>query len=80
MIFAFFFLRQAHNQVPNLHGWESAAVIEFATEFGLDLEFDFSYSSTVAPTLVMKQSVAPGTRIEPGMRLTIEISKGIEVR
>jgi len=80
VLITLFFWRNPNTQIPNLHGWESAAVLEFAREHDINVEFAFSYSETIAPTLVISQSVVPRTRIETGMRLVVEVSKGIEVR
>ena len=66
--------------MPNLHGWESTEVLNFARDHDIEIQFEFIYSSDMAPTLVISQSVGPGTPITEGMRLTVEISKGIEVR
>lgn len=76
-IFLFF---SGNNQIPNLHGWQSVDVIRFADDNDIEIEFEFIYSSEIAPTLVISQSVAPGTNINEVSRLTIQISKGIEVR
>jgi len=80
LIIGLFFLRSTNTNLPNLHGWESNAVVQFAREHGIDVEFEFSYSTDVAPTLVIGQSVAPGTNLDEVDALIIEVSKGIEVQ
>ena len=76
----YFFWQTTNIQIPNLHGWESVEVLEFAREHDIQIHFEFIYTGDMAPTLVVSQSVPPGTDIVPGMHLTVEISKGIEVR
>jgi len=76
----FFLRRNQSSQMPNFHGWYSKDVIEFASDFGFIVEYDFVYSETVAPTRVISQTVNPGTQITPNLYLFIEISKGREVR
>jgi len=79
-VIGFFFWRATQLQIPNLHGWESTEVLAFANKHNIEIEFEFVYSIEMAPTLVMRQSVPPGTAITEGMQLAIEISKGVEVR
>jgi len=76
----YFFWQTTHRQIPNLHGWESTEVLDFARNHHIEINFEFIYSNDMAPTLVFSQSVPPGTAITEGMRLTVEISKGVEVR
>ena len=80
LIIGLIFWRSAGNSIPNLHGWESNAVVHFARDNNIDIEFEFSYSSDVAPTLVIGQSIAPGTNLNEVHELIIEVSKGIEVQ
>jgi len=75
-----FFWRRTNVQIPNLHGWESTEVMEFGQTHNISIQFEFVYSTDMAPTLVVNQSVPPGTAITEGIELIIEISKGIEVR
>jgi len=76
----YFFWQTTQIQIPNLHGWESTEVLDFARGHHIEIEFEFVYSRDMAPTLVVSQSVPPGTAITAGMHLTVEISKGVEVR
>ena len=76
----YFFWQTTHTQIPNFHGWESTAVLDFGRRHAIDVHFEFIYSSDMSPTRVVSQSVPPGTTIFEGMGLTVEISKGIEVR
>jgi len=67
-------------RLPNLHGRESAEVLDFARNHNIDVHFEFIYSNEMPPTRVISQSVPPRTEITEGMSLTVEISKGVEVR
>ena len=80
LIVGLIFWRSNNNSIPNLHGWDSSAVVDFARENSIVVEFEFSYSNSVAPTLVIGQSVAPGTKLNEVRTLIVEVSKGIEVR
>ena len=66
--------------MPNLYGWESVRVLDFARDHNIEVQVEFIYSNDMAPTLVISQSIQPGTTITEGMSLTVEISKGIKVR
>jgi len=79
-VVGYFFWQQTHTQVPNLHGWHATEVMDFGQTHQIELIFEFVYSSEMAPTLVVRQSVAPGSLITEDMALLVEISKGIEVR
>jgi len=79
-VVGYFFWQTTQRQIPNLHGWESVAVLDFARSHHIEVYFEFIYSNEMAPTLVLSQSVSPGVAITEGMRLTVEVSKGIEVR
>jgi len=76
----YFFWQTTNTQIPNLHGWESTEVLDFGNNHSIEINFEFIYSNDMAPTLVISQSVPPGTVITDGMSLTVEISKGVEVR
>jgi len=80
LIIGLIFWRSNNNSIPNLHGWDSSEVVRFANDHNINVEFEFSYSNTVAPTLVIGQSVAPGTNLNGVHELIVEVSKGIEVR
>jgi len=80
VVIGYFFWQRTHIQIPNLHGWYSAEVIDFGRTHSISIEFEFVYCADMAPTLVVSQSIAPGTTITDDMELLIEISKGIEVR
>ena len=81
VFFSVYFLWHANrNQLPNLHGWEARDAWAFAEENDLEMVFEFVFSPTVAPTLVSDQSVRPGTPLEAGMVVVVEISKGVDVR
>ena len=80
LIIIIFLWRSGSNRIPNLHGWESSAVLDFVRANNINVEFEFIYSSEVAPTLVINQSVTPGTSIHEVSTLIIQVSKGIEVR
>ena len=79
-VIGYFFWQSTNPRMPNLHGWESTEVLNFARVHEIELEFEFVYSNNMAPTLVISQTIPPGTAITEGMLLRIEISKGIEVR
>ena len=75
-----YFWHVSSSRMPNLHGWESNTVLEFAEEHNIEVEFEFNYSNDVAPALVIGQSVTPGTAISEVQNLIVEVSLGIEVR
>ena len=79
-VIGYYFWQTTNRGIPNLHGWESIEVLNFANNHNIDIHFEFVYSNNMAPTLVISQSVPPGTIITEGMSLTVEISKGIRVR
>jgi len=79
-VIGYFFLQTTGMHLPNLHGWEAREVLDFARNNNIEVQFEFTYSDSVAPTLVISQSEPPRTAITEGMSLSIEISKGIEVR
>ena len=79
-VIGYFFWQTTHMGMPNLHGWESIEVLNFARNHHIDIHFEFIYSSEMAPTLVISQSVQPGSAITEGMSLIVEISKGIKVK
>jgi len=79
-VIGYFFWQTTQRQLPNLHGWESTAVLDFASSHHIDVYFEFIYSNDMAPTRILSQSVPPRTAIAEGMRLTVEVSKGVEVR
>jgi len=76
----FFWKTTTSMHLPNLHGWKSCEVLDFAKDHNIEVHFEFVYSPDIAPTLVMSQSAPPRTAITEGMSLSIQISKGIEVR
>jgi len=76
----YFFWQPEGSHLPNLHGWQSTDVLDFARRHDIDLDIAFSYSQDMAPTLVISQSLPPGEAITEGMTLVVEISKGVEVR
>jgi beta-lactam-binding protein with PASTA domain len=76
----YFFWQITNTQIPNLHGWASTEVLGFARNHNIEIDFQFIYSTDMAPTLVVSQSIPPGTAITEEMQLIIEISKGVEVR
>ena len=80
IVIGYFFWQSMNAQIPNLHGWESIEVLHFGRNHEIEINFEFIYSNDLAPTLVVSQSLPPGTAITEGMRLTVEISKGVEVR
>ena len=79
-VIGYFYWQTTNTRIPNLHGWESTEVLEFAREHNIEIEVEFIYSNDMAPTLVIGQSIPPQTDITDGMVLEIEVSKGFEVR
>ena len=79
-VIGYFFWQTTSEQMPNLHGWESAEVLNFARDNEIEVHFEFIYSTDMAPTLVMSQSIPPRTILTEDMSLSVEISKGVEVR
>jgi len=79
-VIGYFFWQRTHVQIPNLHGWAATEVMDFGQAHHITIEFEFVYSHDMAPTLVVSQSIPPGTPITEDMELIVEISKGIEVR
>ena len=75
----YFIRHRSQDRLPNLHGWASADVLAFAEANGIEITFEFVYSDIVSPTLVSRQHVQPGTAIDDGMVVAVEVSKGIEV-
>ena len=76
----YFFWQATNTQIPNLHGWESTEVLNFGKNHDIEINFEFIYSTDMPPTLVVSQSVPPGTAITEDLSFTVEISKGVEVR
>jgi len=77
---AFFLLGNGSHHIPNFHGWTVQDVLDFVeTNDDLTVRFDLVYSEEMVPARVVSQSYAPGTTITEGMRIRVEISKGIEV-
>jgi len=79
-VIGYFFWQTTGEQIPNLHGWKSSEVLDFARYHNIEVEMDFIYTSDMMPTLVVSQSISPRTDITEGMSLRVEISKGVEVR
>ena len=79
-VIGYFYWQTTNTRIPNLHGWESTDVLDFAKDHNIEIEVEFVYSNNLAPTLVISQSISPGTDITEGMILSIEVSKGVEVR
>ena len=80
VVIGYFFWRRTHTQIPNLHGWYATEAMAFGRIHNIDITFEFVYSIDMAPTLVVSQSIPPGSAITEDIELIIEISKGIEVR
>jgi len=76
----YFFWQVTNTQVPNLHGWESVDVLNFGHDHNVLINFEFVYSNDVAPTRVVSQSVLPGATITEDLQITVEISKGVEIK
>lgn len=79
-VIGYFFWQTTVERMPNLHGWESAQVLDFARDHNIEVLVDFIYTNDMVPTLVVSQSISPRTDITEGMSLRVEISKGVEVR
>ena len=78
-VVGYLYWQTTNTRIPNLHGWESTEVLNFAKEHNIEIEVEFIYSNIMAPTLVISQSIPPRTAITEGMVLIIEVSKGVEV-
>ena len=79
-VIGYFLWQTTSERMPNLHGWESAQVLDFARDHNIEVQVDFIYTDDIMPALVVSQSVSPRTNITEGMSLKVEISKGVEVR
>jgi len=79
-VIGYFFWQTTNTTMPNLHGWESIEVLDFARDHNIEIQVEFIYSNDIAPTLIISQSIPPRTVITEGMTLNVEISKGVEVR
>lgn len=67
--------RQSRVEVPNVIGMQSADAIDLLIADGLDPNFRYDWYDLVQEDVVADQSIAPGTIVEKGAKITIAICR-----